>query len=245
MRVRDLPRLGGVRDRDLPLRTTGVGERDLSLRLALDLVPLVGGVLDKSRRDVALEDCFCPEWETSGDELDLSLRIETFSFSCLFGGSSGEELRETTAGLLPGEGEEEEEEEQLPLSEGERERLCGELSWDNFLDLFSVVLETGEEEDAGFSSSGDILVLDGARVPLRSSVCFLGGGETEAEDLFSLEEGRLCPTDFSRGRSFGSGERCLSLESRSNEDFLPLCRVDFLSLSRSISFTGDKGLGDR
>lgn len=127
MRVRDLPLLGGVRDRDLPLRTTGVGERDLSLRLALDLPLFAGGVLDKSRRDVALEDGLCPEWETSGDELDLSLRMDAFSFSCLLGDSSGEELRETAAGLLAGEGEEEEE-EQLPLSEGEWERLCGESS---------------------------------------------------------------------------------------------------------------------
>lgn len=102
-------------------------------------------------------------------------------------------------------------------------------------------------EAAGCSFSSDALALDGGRVPLRSSVCFLGGGETGVGDLFSLEEGRLCPATFSRGRSFGSGERCLCRESRSNEgvDFLPVCRLDFLSLSRSVSLTGDGGLGDR
>lgn len=93
----------------------------MSLRLALDLEPLAGGVLDGSRRDV-LEDCFCPEREISGDELDFSRWVEAFSLSCLLGRTSGEQLRETGAGLVGGEGEEEEEEEQLPLSEGEGER---------------------------------------------------------------------------------------------------------------------------
>lgn len=121
--MRDLALLGGVRDRDLPLRATGVGERDLSLRLALDFVLLARGVPDRSRRETVLTGCFFPERKVSGDELDLSLCVD--DLTCLLGCSSGDELRETGTGLTFGEREEEEEEEeeeQLPLSEGERER---------------------------------------------------------------------------------------------------------------------------
>lgn len=184
--MRDLHLLGGVRDRDLPRRATGVWERDLSLRLDLDLVPLTG-VPDRSRRDVALADCFCPERETSGDELHFSLCVEAFSLSCLLGGSSREELREAGAGLLTGEGEEEE--EQLPLSEGERERWGEEPSQEVFLNFVSIVLEAGEDEEtvSCCRCSVDVLVFDD-RVPLRSSDGSFRGGEARVGDLLSLEE---------------------------------------------------------
>lgn len=147
-----------------------------------------------------MEDCFCPEREISGDELDFSLWVEVFSLSCLLGGSSGEQLRETGAALVAGE-EEEEEEEQLPLSEGEGERWGVESSRDIFLNLVSTALEADEEPAGSSLWSGEILALDDGTVPLRSSDCFLADGEEQAGDLFSLEEGR-----FSRERSFSIGE---------------------------------------
>lgn len=250
--MRDLALLGGVRDRDLPLRVMGVWERDLSLLLALDLVLLAGGVPERSRLVVVLAACFGPEREISGDELDLSLWVEPFSLFCLLEGSSGEELREARTGFFAKEGaeeeeDEEEEEEQLPLSEGERERCGGEPSREVFLSLVSMALEAGDEDAVGCClCSGDVLDLDDGRAPLRSSGVFFGGGDAEAGDRLSLEEARLCPEALS-GESFGIGERLLNFESCSNEgvDFRPPCRAAFFSLSLSFSLAGGGGVAER
>lgn len=107
--------------------------------------------------------------------------------------------------------------------------------------MVSTPLEA-DEEAVSSSWSGEILALDGGRVPLRSSDCFLANGEEQAGDLFSLEGGH-----FSRERSFSTGERCMHFGSCSSEgvDFRPPCRADFLSLSLSFSLAGDEGLGER